>query len=210
MKLSESTAREDYEILIRKRDEDDFAAYSPQLNKMIKGKSFDEVFTLIDNEIIAHIKELSDQPVEIPKTIIPTQYKKEVLDEINSKRRKKKIVENNFNMFNANIENEETNQETDAVEIQDELEQKDELVTENNEELVTEENTEIDDISQVVDNNQDSYAEVEHETNTSAEDNTEQNISESSENDDTTNTQDIEELEQKETKVKLKRRKISM
>ena len=202
MKLSESTAREDYEILIRKRDEDDFAAYSPQLNKMIKGKSFDEVFTLIDNEIIAHIKELSDQPVEIPKTIIPTQYKKEVLDEINSKRRKKKIVENNFNMFNANIENEET--------IQDELEQKDELVTENNEELVTEENTEIDDISQVVDNNQDSYAEVEHETNTSAEDNTEQNISESSENDDTTNTQDIEELEQKETKVKLKRRKISM
>ncbi|MGI6369648.1 MAG: hypothetical protein GX372_08790 [Ignavibacteria bacterium] len=201
MKLSESTAREDYEILIRKRDEDDFAAYSPQLNKMIKGKSFDEVFTLIDNEIIAHIKKICNHSIDIPKTIIPTQYKKEVLDEINNKRRKKKIVANNFNI---NIENEKINQEIYAVEIQDELKQKDELIKENNE---------LDAISQTVDtipivNNQDSYVDIEHQTNTNFKDSTTQNISEN--NDKTTTIHDIEELEQKETQVKLKKRKISM
>lgn len=201
MKLSESTAREDYEILIRKRDEDDFAAYSPQLNKMIKGKSFDEVFTLIDNEIIAHIKKICNHSIDIPKTIIPTQYKKEVLDEINNKRRKKKIVANNFNI---NIENEKINQEIYAVEIQDELKQKDELIKENNE---------LDTISQTVDtipivDNQDSYVDIEHQTNTNFKDSTTQNISEN--NDKTTTIHDIEELEQKETQVKLKKRKISM
>jgi hypothetical protein len=42
-KISTSKEREDYEILIRKRMDNDYASYCPQLNYMIKGEAHLEV-----------------------------------------------------------------------------------------------------------------------------------------------------------------------
>jgi hypothetical protein len=43
IKISTSKDRDDYEILIRKRKEEDYASYCPQLNYMIKGTEHQEV-----------------------------------------------------------------------------------------------------------------------------------------------------------------------
>lgn len=43
VKTSASTDINDYEILIRRRGENDYASYCPQLNKMIAGTEHEEV-----------------------------------------------------------------------------------------------------------------------------------------------------------------------
>lgn len=54
-KVSNSGNIEDYEVLIRKRSEDDFAAYSPQINKMFKAKTLEEASRLIKEAIEKHV-----------------------------------------------------------------------------------------------------------------------------------------------------------
>ena len=54
--ISDSTKKEDYEILIKKRDTDDFISYCPQLNYLVKGQNFEEVYYGLDLLIIEHIK----------------------------------------------------------------------------------------------------------------------------------------------------------
>lgn len=52
---SKSTKFDDYEILIRKRGESDFASYCPQINLMIKGNSHQEVHLKMKEKIEEHI-----------------------------------------------------------------------------------------------------------------------------------------------------------
>lgn len=48
----------DYEILIRRRDEDDYASYCPQLAYMIKGKSHEEVEDAMKDYIRSYVNNL--------------------------------------------------------------------------------------------------------------------------------------------------------
>lgn len=57
-KLSKSTNRDDYEILIRKRGESDYASYCPQLNILLKGKEHEQVQNEMDEYIRRHIDTL--------------------------------------------------------------------------------------------------------------------------------------------------------
>lgn len=50
---------EEYEILIRRRDEDDYASYCPQLAHMIKGTAHEEVEEAMKAYILAYIAELA-------------------------------------------------------------------------------------------------------------------------------------------------------
>jgi len=59
IKISNNANRNDYEILIRKRGFDDYAAYCPQLNLIIKGNIHEEVTDTMENEIAKHISNLS-------------------------------------------------------------------------------------------------------------------------------------------------------
>jgi len=54
---SNSKNVEDYEILIRKRGEDDYASYCPQLNLMIKGTVHEVVHEEMKEKINEHIIE---------------------------------------------------------------------------------------------------------------------------------------------------------
>lgn len=56
-----STNPDDYEILIRRRDLDDYASYCPQLAHMIKGKVHEEVEEAMRQYIILYIQELQQQ-----------------------------------------------------------------------------------------------------------------------------------------------------
>jgi len=56
--ISDSNKREDYEILIKKKKENNFIAYCPQLNKLIKGNSFEKVYYMLDLTIYEHIKSM--------------------------------------------------------------------------------------------------------------------------------------------------------
>ena len=49
---------DDYEILIRRRGENDYASYCPQLNHMINGTEHEEVVKLMKEFIVSHIKKL--------------------------------------------------------------------------------------------------------------------------------------------------------
>lgn len=55
---STSTEKEDYEILIRKRGENDYASYCPQLNFMIKGFDHSQVKEYMSDYIGRHINTL--------------------------------------------------------------------------------------------------------------------------------------------------------
>jgi predicted RNase H-like HicB family nuclease len=57
-KISDSMNAEDYEILIRKRGEDDYASYCPQLNLMIKGTVHEDVKQQMKEKIEEHIEKL--------------------------------------------------------------------------------------------------------------------------------------------------------
>jgi len=57
IKISSSKNIEDYEILIRKRGDDDFASYCPQLNRMFKSNTHEEVRRMVKAAIEEHIGE---------------------------------------------------------------------------------------------------------------------------------------------------------
>lgn len=56
--ISASTNVFDYEILIRKRGDGEYASYCPQLNLMLTGTEHEEVQTLMQNKILAHVDDL--------------------------------------------------------------------------------------------------------------------------------------------------------
>lgn len=58
-----STDPNDYEVLIRRRGEDDYASYCPQLAHMIKGTAHEEVEDAMKAIVLAHIASLQ-QPAE--------------------------------------------------------------------------------------------------------------------------------------------------
>ena len=49
---------DDYEILIRRRGDNDYASYCPQLNDMIIGTEHEEVRNLMKEQIEKHIESL--------------------------------------------------------------------------------------------------------------------------------------------------------
>ena len=59
--ISNSTNHDDYEILIRKRGDNVYASYCPQLNHMIKGDEHEQVRNLMKEYIEHHINEISKQ-----------------------------------------------------------------------------------------------------------------------------------------------------
>ena len=63
MEKLKSTDPNDYEILIRRRDETDYASYCPQLAHMIKGTAHEEVEEAMKTYIREYIASLAaDQP----------------------------------------------------------------------------------------------------------------------------------------------------
>jgi hypothetical protein len=60
-KPSTSLNINDYEILIRKRGENEYASYCPQLNLMLTGSFHEEVHNLMYEKIVEHINELGNQ-----------------------------------------------------------------------------------------------------------------------------------------------------
>lgn len=48
----------DYDILVRKRGENTYAAYCPQLNLMLTGNEHEEVYGIMINKINEHIENL--------------------------------------------------------------------------------------------------------------------------------------------------------
>lgn len=59
--ISNSTNPFDYEILIRKRGEGQYASYCPQLNQMLTGTEHVEVQKLMENKVNAYIDSLKSQ-----------------------------------------------------------------------------------------------------------------------------------------------------
>lgn len=55
---SKSTDFYDYEIYVRRRGENDYASYCPQLNLMINGTEHEQVVMLMRKAIEKHIQEL--------------------------------------------------------------------------------------------------------------------------------------------------------
>ncbi len=55
---SKSTKYDDYEVLIRRRGEEEYASYCPQLNFMIKGTEHEEVADKMKAHIETYIEEL--------------------------------------------------------------------------------------------------------------------------------------------------------
>lgn len=60
-KKSTSTDFYDYEIYVRRRGENDYASYCPQLNVMINGSEHEQVVMLMRQKIEEHIKNLLKQ-----------------------------------------------------------------------------------------------------------------------------------------------------
>jgi glutamate-1-semialdehyde aminotransferase len=58
MTKSSSTDEQDYEVLIRRRGENDYASYCPQLGIMIKGSEHTEVEEAMQQRVREHITEL--------------------------------------------------------------------------------------------------------------------------------------------------------
>lgn len=59
IKISQSTNLDDYEIMIRKRGNNNYASYCPQLNLMIKGTQHEEVQYAMLDKIKEHIDKLN-------------------------------------------------------------------------------------------------------------------------------------------------------
>jgi flagellar motor component MotA len=57
---SKSVNAEDYEVLIRKRGENDYASFCPQLNLMIKGTVHEEVRDQMKKKITEHIDQITE------------------------------------------------------------------------------------------------------------------------------------------------------
>lgn len=60
-KKSTSTDFYDYEIYVRRRGENDYASYCPQLNVMVNGSEHEQVVMLMRQKIEEHIKNLLKQ-----------------------------------------------------------------------------------------------------------------------------------------------------
>jgi hypothetical protein len=60
-KKSTSTDFYDYEIYVRRRGENDYASYCPQLNIMVNGSEHEQVVMLMRQKIEEHIKNLLKQ-----------------------------------------------------------------------------------------------------------------------------------------------------
>ena len=57
--ISKSTNINDYEILIRKRGEGQYASYCPQLNYMLTGNEHEQVYGLMVDHINKHIDNIN-------------------------------------------------------------------------------------------------------------------------------------------------------
>ncbi len=60
-KKSTSTDFYDYEIYVRRRGENDYASYCPQLNLMINGSEHEQVVMLMRQRIEEYIKNLLER-----------------------------------------------------------------------------------------------------------------------------------------------------
>lgn len=56
-----STDQADYEILIRRRGENDYASYCPQLAHMIKGTAHEEVEEAMKAYVLAYIERVKSE-----------------------------------------------------------------------------------------------------------------------------------------------------
>ncbi|MCU0330590.1 MAG: hypothetical protein MUC47_06380 [Candidatus Kapabacteria bacterium] len=56
-----STDLQDYEVLIRRRGENDYASYCPQLGHMIKGTAHEEVEEAMKDHVRAYIASLASK-----------------------------------------------------------------------------------------------------------------------------------------------------
>lgn len=65
-KPSTSTNIDDYEILIRRRGDSEYASYCPQLNVMLTGSFHEEVENLMYEHILSHIKKLKEEQQNNP------------------------------------------------------------------------------------------------------------------------------------------------
>ncbi len=61
IKKSASTDFYDYEIYVRRRGENDYASYCPQLNLMVNGTEHEQVVMLMRKKIEEHINNLRNQ-----------------------------------------------------------------------------------------------------------------------------------------------------
>lgn len=61
MEKPTSTDPNDYEVLIRRRDEMDYASYCPQLAHMIKGTAHEEVEEAMKKYVLDHIESLKKE-----------------------------------------------------------------------------------------------------------------------------------------------------
>ncbi len=61
VKISTSTNANDYEILIRKRGDGQYAAYCPQINFMLSGTLHEEVRELMRKKVEEHISEIKSK-----------------------------------------------------------------------------------------------------------------------------------------------------
>ncbi|MGB9771536.1 MAG: hypothetical protein ACPLX7_06080 [Candidatus Kapaibacteriota bacterium] len=63
MEILKSTSTDfyDYEIFVRRRGENDYASYCPQLNLMINGSEHEQVVMLMRKAIEKHIEELKSK-----------------------------------------------------------------------------------------------------------------------------------------------------
>lgn len=59
MDKSVSTSLDDYEVLIRRRGESDYASYCPQLTYMIKGTTHEEVEEAMKAYVRAYVESLA-------------------------------------------------------------------------------------------------------------------------------------------------------
>lgn len=56
-----STDQSDYEVLIRRRGENDYASYCPQLAHMIKGTAHEEVEEAMKAYVLAYIERVKSE-----------------------------------------------------------------------------------------------------------------------------------------------------
>jgi len=61
VKKIESTNFDDYEILIRRRGDNDYASYCPQLNYMIYGTEHEEVLKLMQEHVRKYVEQLESK-----------------------------------------------------------------------------------------------------------------------------------------------------
>ena len=60
----------DYEINIRKRGENDYASYCPQLNKMFRGEAHEGVQKMMQDFIDSYIEELKNTPPDSDDAVL--------------------------------------------------------------------------------------------------------------------------------------------